>query len=473
MLLFNYYFEFPEIFPSLQFTSIYFLLFLLAVSVALFFIKHHFIRNIIILIANLFFIWTFSQNFYYVIVACFYCAYGYIASIIINRYYRNKILLLILDIIPIIALIYFKTVLLPTYSIVVPLGISFYLLRLIWYLNYVCYGKIELQKNIIYFSNYLLFFPSFISGPIENPKHFIEQIKKDEYISYSSLSKGWMRLLYGVFEKVVICDYFGLIVNRLLENAEVSGFGVLVGIFLYSFQIYLDFDSYSNIAIGSASLFNIDLNENFKSPYLAVNIKDFWSRWHISLSTWLKENIYIPLGGNRFGDLRKAINILIVFIVSGLWHDFAIHYLIWGIMHALLRIAEDFIESKINKNILNNFFIKLIRICINFIIVTFVWLIFKYDSFSSIFNVLGRLFTPTNLSLVELLTNHELIWLEILIVFVVVLDIIKNKINILRYLGHPANVLRFAFYLVFIVIFLIFGIYGGSFEATDFIYRWF
>lgn len=472
MLLFNYYFELPKVFPTLQFTSIYFLLYLVAVSILLFFIKHHFLRNIIIFISSIFFIWTYSKDFYYVIVACGFCVYGYIASLIVNRF-RNKILLLILDAIPIIGLLYYKKILFFNSPVIVPLGISFYVLRLIWYLNYIYYGKIEFQKNIINFANYLIFFPSFVSGPIENPKHFIEQIKKDEYAPYRSISKGWMRLLYGVFEKIVICDYFALLVERLLLNPEVTGCAVLLGIVLYSFQIYLDFDSYSNIAIGAASLFNIELNENFKSPYLAINIKDFWSRWHISLSTWLKENVYIPLGGNKNGNVRKALNILIVFIISGLWHDFAIHYIVWGSAHALLRIVEDLIESRINKNILDNFFVKIIRICINFILVTFLWLIFKYNHFSLILEIMGRLFTPINIPLSELLTHHELLWLGILVLFIIILDIIKDKIDILRFLSHPANILRFAIYLVFIVVFLVFGIYGGSFEATDFIYRWF
>lgn len=472
MLLFNYYFEIPTEIPSLQFTSIYYLIFLVIVSIFLFFIKNHLFRNIIIFISSVFFIWTYSQDFFYVIVACAFCVYGFIASFIIKRF-KNKILLLTLDSIPIILLLYFKNIIFSGSFIIVPLGISFYVLRLIWYLNYIYYEKIGIQKNIIYISNYLLFFPSFVSGPIENPKHFIEQIKKDNYASYFSISKGWMRLLYGIFEKMVICDYFGLLVERLLSNASVTGYGVLLGIILYSFQIYLDFDSYSNIAIGSSLLFNIELNENFNSPYLAINIKEFWSRWHISLSTWLKENIYFPLGGNKCSRIKKGINIIIVFVVSGLWHDFAFHYIVWGFAHALIRIIEECIESFINKKILNNIFIKIIRIGINFSIVSFLWLFFKYDSFLQIQNILERLIASTDYSFLELFTNHEILWLEILGIFIIVFDVIRNSCDILNLVSHPAFILRFAIYFVFIVVLLVFGIYGGSFEATDFIYRWF
>lgn len=470
MLLFNYYFEKLELIQPLNVTSIYYLVFVFAASILLFFINKSIIKSFIIFCLSILFIWSFSQDFYFVIVSLLVCVYGYLASIVLDKT-KNKILYIALSIIPIALLIYFKSSLLNT-SLIVPLGISFYILRLIWYFNYIYNGKIELQKNPLAFSNYLIFFPSYIAGPIEKPNVFFDELNKNSSVDYKNIKKGWIRLLYGIFEKIVICDYIGEIVEMILPNGEITGFVVLVGIILYSFQIYLDFDSYSNIALGSASIIGIELNENFKSPYLAKNIKEFWNRWHISLSTWLKENVYLPLGGNRKGNLRKVINIIIVFIVSGLWHGFAIHFVLWGIAHAIIRIIEDIIEKVIGNNI-NNKLLILFRIIINFVIVSFTWLLFKYDNLLEITLILNRLKEVSAISLSSLLTNHELIWLITLIMFVIVIDVLKDKINIYELIARFYFPFRLAIYFIFIVIFLIFGVYGGSIEPADFIYRWF
>lgn len=211
-------------------------------------------------------------------------------------------------------------------------------------------------------------------------------------------------------------------------------------------------------------------------PYLATSIKDFWGRWHISLSSWLKDYIYIPLGGSKKGNLRKYLNILIVFLVSGLWHGVALNYLIWGMGHGLLRVIEDLIAlpfKNIKLNKVAKFFISIPLIVINFGVVTFLWIFFKYD-FNSATLILSRIFTssPLNFELIGLTTN-EVYWLYIVIGVSVLVDIFRYFFNVADFLGKRIFILRYAVYVVMIITFLVFGMYGGSFDSNDFIYRWF
>ena len=214
------------------------------------------------------------------------------------------------------------------------------------------------------------------------------------------------------------------------------------------------------------------LAKNFNVPYLSTSIKDFWNRWHISLSTWLRDYIYFPLGGGKKGDLRKYLNILIVFLVSSLWHGITINFLIWGMGHGIIRIIEDMI-AKPFKNKKSNFFISLPLILINFVIVTILWIFFKY-SFSDALNVISRIFISSPLDFETIgLTYNEVIWLLVVLACVIVLDILRYFFNISEFLGKRVFILRYALYVVMILVFLVFGMYGGSFDANDFIYRWF
>lgn len=469
MLLFNYYYVKPTSFPILNVTSIYYILFVFIASILLFFVSKPLIKKIIIFCFNIFYIWTFSNDYYFLIVAFLFCIYGFIVSYLIHKN-RNKTHYIAYIAILVVGLFLFKENYLG-HSLIVPLGISFYTLRLIWYLNYIYNEKIEFQKDFISICNYLLFFPTFLAGPIENPISFFVEENKEKRIEYQNVKKGWVRLLYGIFEKIVICDYFALIVDKILLNNEVVGMTAFFGIILYSFQIYLDFDSYSNIALGSASIIGIELGENFKTPYLSKNIKEFWSKWHISLSSWLKENVYLPLGGNRKGTNRKIINIIIVFVVSALWHGIGVNFVLWGLAHSIIRIVEDTIEEKVHFN--NNLLMNVVRIIVNFVIVSFTWVLFKYNSLSEICEIFTRISLVSQIKVSDLLTHHELIWMNILILFVILFDLIRSKINIYQWISKNNVVIRLSIYLVFIVVFLIFGVYGGSFEPSDFIYRWF
>lgn len=474
MVLFNYYFEPISAFPVLNVTSAFFIIFVFVVSFLSYFWKS-ILKPYVLLLSSLVFIWSYSNDFYYLYIVLVYCLFGYILGLLISKFKKKRFLLAFSIVLIVIALCFFKySYLIGINNILMPLGISFYTFKLISYLVSLYNEKVSFDYNPIYLFDYLLFFPSFVAGPILKPKEFINELKEKKSFDFKETRRGWMQLLYGIFEKIVICDYFGLIVTATLDNQEIKGLAVILGIFLYALQIYLDFDSYSNIALGAARLFGFNLPDNFKTPYLSRNLKEFWSRWHISLSEWLKEYIYIPLGGNKKGNLRKYINILIVFLISGIWHGSYINFVIWGLLHGLIRIIEDVIDNVLKKYInIDNIVLSIIRIPINFVIVCLLWLVFRSNSINEILQILNRI----SLSSIDFealgFTHYQVIWMLILIVFVFVTDLIRNKIDLFNITSKAFFIIRYALYIVFIFAFLIFGVYGGSFDSSDFIYRWF
>ena len=282
--------------------------------------------------------------------------------------------------------------------------------------------------------------------------------------------------MLGIYEKMVFCDFIATVVERALST-ELSGLNTLLGVVLYSFQIYLDFDSYSNIAIGTARLLGFDLRKNFHSPYFAKSLRDFWSRWHISLSSWFRDYIYIPLGGNRKGLFRRYLNLMIVFVISGLWHGSTLNFLLWGILNGVIQIIEDIIAlpfKKIKENTFTKIITRVLGIPVNFIIVTFLWLIFRYQSMDEVISVIQQIRTlaPLDFELIGL-THNEVLWTVCIISVTVILDIMRNYLDMLKFFNKLIFPVRWAVYILLVFTFMIFAIYGGSFAASDFIYQWF
>lgn len=208
-----------------------------------------------------------------------------------------------------------------TLNLVLPVGISFYTFQCISYVVDIYRGGISSVKDFSKYATFISFFPQLVAGPIERADHLLPQISKQHKFNYYQASYGLKLMAWGYFKKIVIADTLGIAVDNVWGNlALYSGFPLVIATFSFGIQIYCDFSGYSDIACGTAKLFGIDLIENFKSPYFSASIKDFWSSWHISLSSWLKDYIYIPLGGNRKGNIRYSFNIMLTFLVSGLWH---------------------------------------------------------------------------------------------------------------------------------------------------------
>ncbi len=227
---------------------------------------------------------------------------------------------------------------------VLPIGLSFHTFQSMAYTIEVYYGRQKAERNLLVFALYVMFYPQLVAGPIERPEHLLAQIHAQESFTFDEVraSDGLRLMLWGLLKKVVIADRLAAIVDAAYSSPSTKpGFALLVATYLFAIQIYCDFSGYSDIAIGAAQVMGFKLAENFRRPYLAPTIGEFWRRWHISLSTWFRDYLYIPLGGNRVESGRRAINLMIVFLVSGLWHGASWTFVVWGALHGAYLVVGD------------------------------------------------------------------------------------------------------------------------------------
>ncbi|GHT56190.1 hypothetical protein FACS1894109_04410 [Spirochaetia bacterium] len=229
----------------------------------------------------------------------------------------------------------------PNFNMLLPVGISFYTFQALGYSIDVYRGTIQTERDFINYALFVTFFPALVAGPIERTAHLLPQFKVNNTFDYGKVASGLKLAAWGMFKKVVIADRIAVYVNAVYAAPDTfPASSIALAVFFFAIQIYCDFSGYSDIAIGSARALGFNLTANFRHPYFAHSIADFWRRWHISLTSWFKDYIYIPLGGNRRGLLRQCGNILVVFALSGLWHGAAWHFVAWGALHGLLQVIE-------------------------------------------------------------------------------------------------------------------------------------
>jgi D-alanyl-lipoteichoic acid acyltransferase DltB (MBOAT superfamily) len=217
------------------------------------------------------------------------------------------------------------------FDIILPVGISFYTFQALSYTMDVYRGDIYCERNFLKYALFVSFFPQLVAGPIERSRNLLKQISVKHEFRWDKVREGLTQMLFGYFQKVVISDNISVLVDQVYNNYPNYGaVELILATIFFAFQIYCDFGGYSNIAIGAAKVMGFDLMENFNTPYMSLSVAEFWRRWHISLSTWFRDYLYIPLGGNRKGRLRKYVNIMVVFLASGLWHGASWHYVAWG-----------------------------------------------------------------------------------------------------------------------------------------------
>lgn len=289
-------------------------------------------------------------------------------------------------------------------QLILPVGISFYTFQALSYTIDVYKRTLQPTKDIVAFFAYVSFFPQLVAGPIERATHLLPQFYQSRSFDYTKAVDGMRQILWGFFKKIVIADNCASLVNTIWNNYEQATSGMLLaGAFFFAFQIYGDFSGYSDIAIGTSRLFGIELKRNFHFPYFSRDIAEFWRKWHISLNTWFRDYVYIPLGGSRCGKIKQIRNTFVIFTLSGLWHGANWTYVIWGIYHALLFIPL-MILGKNRKN-LNNVASKRIfptfkesgYMIATFILVMFGWIIFRAESISQAIHYITLLFTQSTL----------------------------------------------------------------------------
>lgn len=358
-----------------------------------------------------------------------------------------------------------------TMTILLPAGISFYFFQSMGYLIDVYRGKIEAEKHFGYYALFVSFFPQLLSGPIGRADSLLPQYKKKRSFSYNNVTYGLKLMAWGYFKKLVIADTFAVTVDKLFNNVHsYVGLAFIIATVMFAVEIYCDFSGYSDIAIGCARLFGIRLMTNFNSPYFSFSIKEFWSRWHISLSTWFRDYIYIPLGGNRVAKWRHLLNLLLTFLVSGFWHGASLTYLLWGGIHGLLQIIETLLYPK-GKPRRKQFW----QLPLTFILICFTWIFFRANSIEDALWIISRLFwdasRPINylktavicldLSYIQLVT----MWLPVLLLGIY--DYLSLKCDVLKEFSKLKFFIRWPVYVLLLVTIILFSPKG---IATEFIY---
>lgn len=376
-----------------------------------------------------------------------------------------------------------------TYDIVLPVGISFYVLQSVGYLIDVYRGTEREEKNFLKYALFISFFPQLVAGPIERSGNLLRQLNESQKLSWENCKSGCYLILWGYFTKMVIADRAAIFVDQVYgQPAEYRGMFLVVATMLFAIQIYCDFYGYSTIARGVALCFGIRLVDNFNAPYLALSVTDFWKRWHISLTGWFRDYLYIPLGGNRKGETRKQINRLTVFGISGLWHGASFAFIAWGLLNALFQTIGDAkrrVATVFNQKFPqwykqkehNSFSIRLLKRVLTFVMICITWIFFRTGDLSDALDIMkylcdmdiAVLFTG---QLYNLGINKD--FFRVMLGAIAVLfgvDFLKyQKRDVVGILKKQEWWFQIGIVLLLCFMILVFGCYGTEYDAAQFIY---
>ncbi|MFH1642599.1 MAG: MBOAT family O-acyltransferase [Nanoarchaeota archaeon] len=476
------------------FNSLHFLLFFPIVVIVYFSISHKY-RWILLLISSYYFYMSWKAE--YIILIMISTLIDYVSGIQIynSKTQKRKKIYLVLSLLSNLGLLFvfkylnffsdsvrtllqqFSIQLNPiTLKVLLPVGISFYTFQTLSYTIDVYRGKIQPQRHLGIFAVYVSFFPQLVAGPIERAKNLLPQFFEKHYFDYKRITDGLKLMLWGFFKKVVIADRLSIIVNTIYNNpTDYTGITLILATVFFAFQIYCDFSGYSDIAIGAAQIMGFKLMDNFKRPYFSRSISEFWKRWHISLSSWFKDYVYIPLGGNKVSIPRWYVNLLIVFLISGLWHGANWTFVIWGALHGFYLISEIITKPlknkllKITKLVMFPKIIRLLEIGFTFTLVNIGWIFFRANNVSDAFYILTNIFTGFSLNISGI--NIGVSWVELwsafgVIGFMVFVHIIQEHRSVRQFLDNKPLLLRWSIYMLLLWMILFLGI----FTEQQFIY---
>lgn len=376
---------------------------------------------------------------------------------------------------------------LPVAKILQPVGLSFFTFQAVGYLVDVYRGTREAERNLVSYALFLSFFPIIMSGPIERSTNFLAQIDESHKITLDTykVRHGLLTMLYGYFLKIMVADRLNILVNTVFADHESYGGCILaLAVVAFGIQLYCDFAGISTIALGAGEVMGFSLIQNFQTPYFSTSIAEFWRRWHISLSSWFRDYLYIPLGGSRRGTVRKYLNLMIVFLVSGLWHGAGWSFIVWGGLHGVYQIAGDILKPVrryltvrcgIDPETAGN---RVLRMVFNFVIVDFAWLFFRAESLTQACQIISHSaagWNPWELCNGTLLSLGldwpDMTVLILALVVVMVMSVLQyRQINWQDGLLNQGFIFRMVVYVICIVVLLVFGIYGPSYSASSFIY---
>jgi len=361
-------------------------------------------------------------------------------------------------------------------NIILPVGISFYTFQTLSYTIDVYRKKLEPTQDFMAFSAFVCFFPQLVAGPIERATNLLPQFYKKRTFEYHKAVDGMRQILWGLFKKVVIADNCAEFANQIFNNsADMNGSTLVLGAIFFTFQIYGDFSGYSDIAIGTSRLFGFDLKQNFATPYFSRDIAEFWRRWHISLSTWFRDYLYIPLGGSRGGTWMKVRNTFAIFLVSGFWHGANSTFIIWGALNAIFFLPL-LLTNNNRKNLgvvaeskLLPSFRELFAMLTTFMLTVFAWIFFRAENASHAFSYVGGIFSETLFKMPRGLGLSSSISIIILICFFVCIEWIGRKDKFaIENIYKDSRITRNIFYMIIILILLIYGNYDSEVEFIYF-----
>lgn len=373
----------------------------------------------------------------------------------------------------------------PAFDIVLPVGISFYTFQALSYTMDVYRGDIYAEKNFLKYALFVSFFPQLVAGPIERSKNLLKQVNVPQKFDYEKGREGFVLMLWGFFMKLVISDRAAILVNTVYGDIDrYPGLYLVVATVLFAFQIYCDFAGYSTIAMGAAKILGFELMENFNCPYFSKSVSEFWRRWHISLSSWFKDYLYIPLGGNRKGKVRKWFNLMVVFLTSGLWHGAQWSFVVWGGLNGAFQIIGEWLKSvrdwlnkvfKLNREALSH---KIFKVMFTFGLINFTWIFFRANRFLDSIKIIKSILTTRNwwVFFDDSLFKLGLDWKDFMVLIFAILillfaDFCKYKgIKIREIVLKQELWFRWSFYIVAILAILILGIWGPGYDASAFIY---
>ncbi|WP_310445208.1 MBOAT family O-acyltransferase [Tissierella sp.] len=369
------------------------------------------------------------------------------------------------------------------FDILLPMGISFYTFQTLSYTIDVYRGDIEAEKNFFMLSLYVTFFPQLVAGPIERSDRLLPQLKEKVSFDIDRVLDGIKIMLLGFFRKIVIADRLAVAVNAVYNSPEdFSGIYYIIATILFAFQIYCDFSGYSEIALGAAKVLGIDLMKNFDRPYFSKSIPEFWRRWHISLSTWFRDYLYIPLGGNRVSKPRYYFNTMLTFLLSGLWHGASWTFVIWGGLHGMYQIVGKITrdtrsKAKSTLRLEKTFILKIFQVIFTFTLVCFTWIFFRANTISDAIYIIRNLFSDIDMwkdinYLYRVANNMGLNYFEFLvgiisIALLLIGEFLARKRPLYISLSKSNFVVEGSFYIILLLIILTMGVY---FNANQFIY---
>ena len=443
------------------FASITFLYYFLPIFLIVYFIVPKKYKNIVLLIFS--FIFYFYGEPKYILLMLLEVLFAYFMTLSLEKNKSNSLLTVMISFHLILLCIfkYFNFIIdnvntifssnITLLNIVLPIGISFYTFQIISYEVDVYKGKIKASKNLLEFMTYVFLFPQLIAGPIVRYENINKELKSRK-VTFEDFGNGVNRFIIGLFKKVVIANNIGELCNTLVGSDEVSVLLYWILGISYMLQIYFDFSGYSDIAIGIGKMIGFKFPENFNYPYIADSVTNFWRRWHMTLSSWFRDYVYIPLGGNRVSTLKHIRNIFIVWILTGLWHGASWNFIIWGLYFGIILIIEKYFLNKVLEKLP-----KVIRIIYTLFIVMISFIIFSSDNLSSAFTIIKGLFSFNSLSLYNSFILYYIrSYLVILIIGIILsTSLIKNVIFKLRNKKFLNNIINIIEVIVIFIILLI------------------